>query len=315
MAVAGRPKRDDVDFVRAAEQLAEDHAHELGFVPRLFAQTALPYRDPGDVREWQRFNGNLTLTIQPGPSIRRKDGTIEPLGLPYGTVPRLILTWLGTEVRRTKQREVILGDSIADFMRRIDMGSGTGGRTGSLTRFRTQINRLFRATITVTVDDEPDQDWFESARVADGAHLWWSPRKSGNPEQQDLLRSAVTLSERFYNEALNHPVPVSVDALALLGGNARRIDIYTWLTYRMSYLNQPTTIPWDALRWQFGSSVGDSPAHLRSFRQKFERELAKVLAVYREARVESSAAGLTLRPSPTHIAKQAARHGLPSTGR
>jgi replication initiator protein len=113
----------------------------------------------------------------------------------------------------------------------------------------------------------------------------------------------VTLSERFYREALNHPVPVSIDALALLGGSARRIDIYTWLTYRMSYLRTETTVPWNALRWQFGSNVGDSPAHIRSFRQKFEKELVRVLQVYREANVESTGAGLVLKPSPTHIGR------------
>src|SRR4051812_815254 len=63
MAAPGRPRFDDLAFVHAADQLAEDHAHELGFVPRLFAQTSLPYRDPGDVREWQRHNGSLTLTV------------------------------------------------------------------------------------------------------------------------------------------------------------------------------------------------------------------------------------------------------------
>ncbi len=152
------------------------------------------------------------------------------------------------------------------------------------------------------MDDEPDQDWFESARIADAARLWWS-NSGSNPEQQDLLQSTVTLSERFYREALEHPVPVSIDALAVLGGSARRIDIYTWLTYRMSYLRTTSTIPWEALRWQFGSDVGDSPAHLRSFRQKFEKELMRVLAVYPAANVETSAAGLVLKPSPTHIGR------------
>lgn len=302
----GRPKGDDLALVRAAEQLAEDHAHEIGYVPRLFAQTSLPYLDPGPIPEWQRHNGSLTLTVQPGPSMRRKDGTIERLGLPYGSVPRLLLTWLGTEVYRTKEREIILGDSIADFMRRIEMGAATGGKRGSLTRFRDQINRLFRATITVALDGEPDVDWFQSARIADSARLWWSPANR-EPEQQDLLHSSVTLSERFYRESLEHPVPVSLDAMAALGNSARRIDIYTWLTYRMSYLHDPTTVPWEALRWQFGSNVGETKAHLRSFRQGFERELAKVLTIYSEADVTTSSDGLSLRRSATHIARNGRR--------
>lgn len=303
MATRGRPPRLDVDFVKAAMQLSEDYAHELGYVPRLFAQTSLPYVDPGNIPAWQRVNGNLTLSIQPGPPERALDGSFKPRGLPYGAIPRLLITWLSTEVVRTRQRELVLGNSIADFMRRIELGAPTGGRNGNLTRFRDQINRLFRSSITVSYDGEPDQDWFESSRIADTARLWWSTASNSNPEQQELLKSYVVISHRFFDEVTRHPVPVNMDALSMLRSSARKLDIYTWLTYRMCYLRYETTVPWEALRWQFGSDVGSTPAQLRSFRQKFERALADVLIIYRDAasNVESTSAGLKLRPTRPHV--------------
>ena len=35
-------------------------------------------------------------------------------GLPYGTLPRLLLAWVSTEAVRTQSRELILGDSLAE---------------------------------------------------------------------------------------------------------------------------------------------------------------------------------------------------------
>ena len=72
---------------------AEDaqRAGALGFMARLLAQTTLPHRDPHS-NEFTRRNGNLELTIL-SPST---------IGLPYGSIPRLLLSWLTTEAVRTR---------------------------------------------------------------------------------------------------------------------------------------------------------------------------------------------------------------------
>jgi hypothetical protein len=46
--------------------------------------------------------------------------------------------------------------------------------------------------------------------------------------------------------------------LRALRGSALRLDIYAWLTYRMSYLQRPTTVRWPSLRAQFGSDLADT---------------------------------------------------------
>lgn len=76
--------------------------------------------------------------------------------LPYGALPRLTTSWLASEVVRTKKREIELGDSLSQFMRRLDL-TPTGGRWGSIPRVRRQVTNLFSARFTAySVDDALD---------------------------------------------------------------------------------------------------------------------------------------------------------------
>ncbi len=301
MSTLGRPPRDDLAFVGKAMSLAEDE-HELGFTARVFAQTSLPYRDPGpDCREWVRRNGALTLSVQAGPSLPNRAGDLVPTGYPYGQVPRLLLTWMATEAVRRQERTLHLGESLADFMRQLGMGQ-TGGEGGQITRLRDQARRLFMSRMTVHyAENTPayQRESFQQLTVADEYDLYWSKQ----PEQLLLIPSFVTLSERFYNEVMARPVPVSMDALRLLKGSAMRLDLYTWLTYRMSYLRKRSTISWDQLLLQFGSSA-ETRGGRHKFMKDFTAHLARVLVVYPEAKVDVTDTGLVLYPSPPHVARR-----------
>jgi hypothetical protein len=81
------------------------------------------------------------------------------------------------------------------------------------------------------------------------------------------------------------------------------LDIYVWLTYRMSYLQRPSQISWPVLSRQFGSEYGD----LRHFRAAFLRHARSILLHYPGARMAATSTSLTLYPSPTHVLPAAAR--------
>jgi hypothetical protein len=265
----------------------------------------LPYQDPGDLALWSRRAGRLSLTVQPAV-------VADPVGggmvtrYPYGTLPRLLLIWLATETVRTKERRLVLGDSLSAFMRSIGLHV-TGGRRGDIGRLRVQMERLFLSTIVCRFDD-PAEGRAAASRVnvADAYQLWWDAR-STNPGQGSLLPSYVDLSERFYEEVLAHPVPVDLRAIELLRGSPLRLDIYTWLTYRLSYLRRRTEIPWEMLRLQFGSDRAKNRQGRWRFRKDFEAHLARVLVVYRDARVEPTDVGLVLMPSRSHVAGRVRR--------
>jgi hypothetical protein len=73
----------------------------------------------------------------------------------------------------------------------------------------------------------------------------------------------------------------------------------------MSTLKRPTVVPWDRLRQQFGSQLADTKQGRQQFRRDFQRQLREVLVHYPEAKVDALPAGLMLRPSPTHVRRQA----------
>ena len=91
-------------------------------------------------------------------------------------------------------------------------------------------------------------------------------------------------------------------AIRVLRQSPLALDIYVWLTYRMSYLSKRTIIPWVALAGQFGSGYSMNEQGLRDFRRAFLRELKHVLVIYPKAKVSDGKTGLVLYPSPTHVA-------------
>lgn len=79
----------------------------------------------------------------------------------------------------------------------------------------------------------------------------------------------------------------------------------------MFYLRRRTTVSWDQLR-AFGSQYADTRSGRFKFRKDFERHLAAVVVVYRDADVEAIQTGLVLRPSKTPIsATKVARRDSP----
>lgn len=272
-----------VNEALAIEAEAAIDADALGFLARAMVQATLPHRRVAG-NEFERRNGAFRLTLLSPSSI----------GLPYGSVPRLLLAWLTTEAVQTKSRELVLGDSLSAFMRELGL-IPTGGRWGSIGRVKEQTKRLFAATVTATYEDA-DRTAMLGYRLTDKALLWWNPK---NPDQAALWRSTVTLSEQFYAEVINHPVPVDMRALQALKRSPLALDLYAWLTYRMSYLHRQTVIPWPALAAQFGSDY----ARLRDFKAAFLDELRKVEIIYPEVRVTPTDAGLTLLPSKPHVPK------------
>jgi hypothetical protein len=214
------------------------------------------------------------------------------VGLSYGVIPRLLMAWLTTEAVRLRSRDLILGESLSDFMRQLGMVP-TGGRWGTITRLREQTRRLFTCSVSCLYEDQQRHAGM-GFTITDAHILWWDPK---SPDQADLFDSMVRLSERFYEEIISRPVPIDLRALRALSKSPLSIDVYVWLTYRMSYLRREVTIPWLALQVQFGADYKQT----RDFKAAFLEHLRRVLQLYRECKVEVLDAGLKLKPSPTHI--------------
>ncbi|MDP4573506.1 replication protein RepA [Pseudomonas sp. LPH60] len=274
------------DLIEAHLQIESDDAKSagnLGFMTRALAIATLPHRKTDDFR-FVRRNGDFTLTML----------TAHPEGLPYGTLPRLLLTWVATEVVKKKDPVLFLGNTLADYLQELGLHS-TGGKRGDITRLKHAMTTLFSSMISCHYDGK---DGFALQNVLLADEVWWKPQAE---EEAGKWQSRLLLSKPFFTECLEHPVPVDLRAMKVLRQSPLALDIYVWLTHRMSYLRKRTTIPWWSLTGQFGSGYAQDDQGLRDFRRAFLRELKKVLAIYPTAKVSNSRNGLVLYPSPTHV--------------
>ncbi len=270
----------------AIEVESAQEAGALGFLARVLIQATLPHRRCLS-HEFERTNGRFKLHLSAPPSV----------GLPYGSYPRLVLAWLNTEAVRRRSRQLDLGPTFTRFMADLGLVHSTGKR-GTSRRLRDQIHRLFSTSIRCSFSEEAEGHAGGRGYMIAHAHeLWWSPRQVGDSPSWS---SRVTLGAEFYEEILSHAVPVDLRALRALKRSALALDIYAWLTYRMSYLKRPTRIPWAALEAQFGADY----ARPRDFRRKFLAHLVDVLRLYPEARVVAEEEGLRLLPSPPHVKRK-----------
>ena len=65
-----------------------------------------------------------------------------------------------------------------------------------------------------------------SSSVADRTEFWWNERK---PNERVLWESKIELGEKFFQEIINHPVPLDITTLTALKRCALGLDLYLWL--------------------------------------------------------------------------------------
>ena len=226
-------------FTTVADQVnqlvrASEADPDLGFMARTIALCSLPRTNPGNRLQYKRVNGPFTL-------IMTATGNYK---LPFGNLPRLILAWVSTEAVRTQSPVLSLGKSLSDFMRALGVYDSSG-RTQ--TRLRNQMKRLFGCTVTMIYEDE-NVDATVNAVIADSTVFWWN-----KPDQRTLWDSKIELGEKFFNEIIQHPVPLNMNTLTALRRSSLGLDLYLWLVYRTFILRAPLRLPWRLLYCQFGA--------------------------------------------------------------
>ena len=244
---------------------------------RMMALCSLPRSNPGNRLQYKRVNGPYTLAMTAG--VNNK--------LPFGNFPRLILAWVSTEAVQTQSRVLILGPSLAKFMRELGIYSSGGGNVH--TKLRNQMNRLFSCTVSLIYEDESGFARVTSP-VADKHEFWWNERKPG---ERVLWDSKIHLGEAFFNEIINHPVPLDTNILTALKRSSLGLDLYLWLVYR-----------------QFGPNP-DEHSHdaIQNFRRRVLRELKKIKLAWPGLNYTTGRGLLILYPS-TPAVPPASEHSV-----
>jgi hypothetical protein len=266
--------------------------NNLVYMARDFVSATFPHSKPKNLTATV-VNGNHTLSLIANPLF----------GLPYGALPRLIIAEITKQAVITKNPEIHLGDSFAQFLSSLKYSHRSGGIRGDAARIREQMIRLLTTQISVITKSKDGYCGGNQFIVTSSFNLWWNPLAINS--RSFKYNSTIRLSAEFYKKIIDRPIPIDLRALIALRKSPMQIDIYIWLTYKFSQLKKTSKpISWFALQKQFGAGYPISSQGKRDFKKSFLRALHPVKVLYHEAVVEMDLQGLVLKPSPTHVKRE-----------
>jgi hypothetical protein len=191
MAVT-KTERQAID---AAAFLMAEEESRLGITHAGFAMTSLPHKR---IEEgfWKREGHRTTLLVESG---RDRKGAL--IGVPYGSIARLILLYLQTEAIRTGSPEVELGRSMKSWMGRMSLT--TGGKTYQLVT--EQARRISACRLTFFADRENGAEArHNGAFVQDAISL---SGIVGDDSQPSLWQDRVKLDPGFWPSTSTSGLP------------------------------------------------------------------------------------------------------------
>jgi hypothetical protein len=285
--------RAERQALEAAGAVLADEVSRLGITHAGFAMTSLPHKRIEEPL-WRRQGYRTTLLVEAG---RTASGGW--IGVPYGSMARLILLYLQTEAVRTNDPEVELGRSMHAWLSR--MGIPAGGKNYTLVS--EQARRISACRLTF-LTEMPGAELRQNGAFVQNAITLTA---AADERQRALWQDRVRLDEGFWRSLREHPVPVREEAVRAIGTRSLALDVYIWLAYRLHALTRMTPVTWIALHAQFGAGF----KAIRQLKPTFRDALGLALAVYPEARVDLDPTGVVLHPSAPAVPRaEAKRIGL-----
>jgi Plasmid encoded RepA protein len=281
--------RAERQAVEAAGLILAEEVTRLGITHAGFAMTSLPHKRI-DEPLWRRQGHRTTLLVESG---RLANGGW--IGVPYGSIARLILLYLQTESIRTNDPEVELGRSMHAWLSR--MGISAGGKNYRLVS--EQARRISACRLTFLTEIPGAELRQNGAFVQNAITL----TAGADQRQRALWQDRVRLDDGFWRSLREHPVPVREEAVRAIGARSLALDVYIWLAYRLHALTRSTPVTWTALHAQFGAGF----KAVRQLKPTFREALMLALAVYPEAKVDLEAGGAVLHPSAPAVPRAEAR--------
>jgi hypothetical protein len=196
----------------------EGPKHQMAYSARPFVLCGIPVRRPSkSTLEYSRQNGHFRLRVIGHPDY----------GLPFGQ-DRLLLIWIASLATWQKSR-VIRFKSAAAILE--TFGLPKDGRYYK--RLMAGFERIFYATFFFCSDQHVGERAVverHSFRFVRDAHLWYSENRDDSHD--DPSENVVVLSEEFWNEIHDHPIPVDLAVVRALADSPGNLDLYIWLTWR-----------------------------------------------------------------------------------
>jgi hypothetical protein len=202
--------------VDAAASYMADEDSGIGFIYSGLCQAALPHKKLANTTAWQITSDHITLVVDPG-SKPGLNNTPEPVGVPYGSRARLIMLYLQSEAIRTKSRQVHLGRSMRDWLKK--MGVPIGGK--SMLMIRDQAERISWCRLSFNFSASRGTQVRHRTIVDDALFL-----DASDGMQASLFLETAKLSEFFFEELQRHSVPLEDAAIRAISNNSIALDLY-----------------------------------------------------------------------------------------
>jgi len=269
------------------------------FLHSALCAMSLPVRRPADEHApIIRQDGQYTLVIQPRPVVETVNGqqALRSLGVPYGSLPRLVLIHIMTEAVRSRSRHIVLGETFTDWMRRMGFRTISYGPRGSATLIREQLDRLLACEWMIRWDSTDAQ----GAREFAIKEIKLTNEYAGVNRGGGAFVREIVMTEGFFDHLRQHAVPLNEHAIRQLRDSATALDLYTWLAYRLPRINpkRPAAISWQQIAVHFGNDGKNIRKFRQTIRDAWERHVS---AVYPEARADFDTTLVRLYASPAPL--------------
>jgi hypothetical protein len=275
------------------------------FLHSALCAMSLPVRCPVDDHlPIIRQDGQYTLVITPKPVLigTSDKQELRSLGVPYGTMPRLVLIHIMTEAVKTKSRHIVLGNNLTDWMRRMGFKTFSCGPRGSATLLREQLDRLLACEWMIRWDNNNAQGDHEFGIK----EIKLSNEYAGTDRKSGSFMREIVMTEGFFGHLKDHAVPLNETAIRQLRDSATSLDLYTWLAYRLPRIvgSRAMNISWPQLAVHFGNDGKNVRKFRQTIRDAWERNVS---AVYPEARADFGTAVIKLYGSPPPLHQKPVR--------
>ena len=191
---------------------------QKAYSARPFVLCGIPIRRPPPTTlEYSRQNGNFRLRVIGHPRF----------GLPFGQ-DRLLLIWIASLATWQKTRVLRFG-SAATILE--TFGLPKDGRYYK--RLIAGFERIFYSTFYFTSDQHDGETVVitrTSFRFVRDLKLWYS--EEGKQPSDSRHENVIVLSEEFWKEIQDHPIPVDLSVVKALADSPGNLDFYIWLVWR-----------------------------------------------------------------------------------
>lgn len=293
-----RQKHRRVESVELVRSEGTDNRQALAFHSRPFVLCGLPIRRPptGTV-QYTRRNGRFKLDIVAHPEF----------GLPFGQ-DRLIPIWVATLAVRQKSRTVVFR-SAAEILDEFELPKDGPHYRRLVDGFK----RIFASSVYFGTDEagrsqQPVWD-YRRFHFFDRLKLWRNPHAEHVDDEWTANDNVICLSEAFWQEIREHPIPVDANVVRALTGNPGCLDFYMWLSWRCFHAKGVERIPLFGSNGLVNQLGVMEYSRDRNFRKRLREWLRLVVLFWRAcpARLEEDGQSLIVgRSSPLHRPPDAA---------